>query len=222
MGAFDFFDDVFDAVTDFFPDAVDFIVDVAESVFDFFTPEVPDVQVSQARITGVLVNKRSNIEPIPVIYGKRRVGATIVHKPVSGASNEFIYFVLVVCEGEIDGYEATEIDGVASTDSRFAGLNSRLSEFSALLGRRSLELLEPGILRRQEVSDIFRREIGDLPGIDFQSVRPTDRCSYKDFSITVEESAFGLSRDQLRAAMEAENIDTRRYYTPPVHLSSRR
>ncbi|MCH8922732.1 MAG: DegT/DnrJ/EryC1/StrS family aminotransferase, partial [Planctomycetes bacterium] len=151
--------------------------------------------------------------------------------PVGGQADAHVYSLsptklVIAAEG---GIVATNDDALAEQirigreygmheyDSRFAGLNSRLSEFSALLGRRSLELLEPGILRRQEVSDIFRREIGDLPGIDFQSVRPTDRCSYKDFSITVEESAFGLSRDQLRAAMEAENIDTRRYYTPPVH-----
>jgi len=152
-------------------------------------------------------------------------------RPVGGQADAQVYSLsptklVIAAEG---GIVATNDDalaehirigreyGMSDYDSRFAGLNSRMSEFSALLGCRSLALLEPGILRRQEVSEIFRRELGDFPGIDFQAVRPVDRCSYKDFSITVEESAFGLSRDQLRAAMEAENIDTRRYYTPPVH-----
>jgi dTDP-4-amino-4,6-dideoxygalactose transaminase len=55
------------------------------------------------------------------------------------------------------------------------------------------------------------------PGIDFQKVRPNDRCSYKDYSITIEASEFGLSRDLLSKALAAEGIDSRAYYDPPVH-----
>ena len=64
---------------------------------------------------------------------------------------------------------------------------------------------------------LYRKALGDLPGIAFQQVRETDRHSYKDFSITIDERAFGLGRDGLAWALEAENIDTRKYYDPPVH-----
>jgi dTDP-4-amino-4,6-dideoxygalactose transaminase len=56
-----------------------------------------------------------------------------------------------------------------------------------------------------------------LPGVGFQAVRPGDRNSYKDFSVTIDPAAFGLTRDELAIALAAENIDTRKYYEPPVH-----
>ncbi|HZZ26609.1 MAG TPA: DegT/DnrJ/EryC1/StrS family aminotransferase [Pirellulales bacterium] len=102
-------------------------------------------------------------------------------------------------------------------DSLFAGINARMSEFHACLGRHSLVLLEKHASRRQEIVALFRRELGRLPGIGFQEVLPGNRCSYKDFSLTVDSAAFGLSRDGLAKALTAENIDTRKYYDPPAH-----
>ncbi len=102
-------------------------------------------------------------------------------------------------------------------DSLFAGINARMSEFHACLGRHSLALLERNASRRQEVVALFRRELDKLPGIGFQEVAAGNRCSYKDFSMTVDAAAFGLSRDELARALAAENIDTRKYYDPPVH-----
>ena len=102
-------------------------------------------------------------------------------------------------------------------DSAFAGINARMPEFNALLGWHSLQRLEAGARRRNEVVDLYQRELGKLPGIDFQTVREGNRNSYKDFSITIEAEAFGLTRDELQQALTAENIDTRTYYDPPVH-----
>ena len=102
-------------------------------------------------------------------------------------------------------------------DSAFAGINARMSEFHACLGRHSLAMLETNARRRQEIVGIFRRELGGLPGIGFQEVLPGNRASYKDFSLTVDGEQFGLSRNELAKALSSENIDTRKYYDPPVH-----
>jgi dTDP-4-amino-4,6-dideoxygalactose transaminase len=102
-------------------------------------------------------------------------------------------------------------------DSAFAGINARMPEFNALLGLGSLKLLEDAARRRNEVAELYRRELGALPGIGFQRVRAGDRCSYKDFSITVDGAAFGLTRDELALALGAEGVDTRKYYDPPAH-----
>jgi len=63
----------------------------------------------------------------------------------------------------------------------FAGINARMSEFHACLGRHSLAMLERHAARRKKVVALFRRELGQLPGIGFQEVASGDRCSYKDF-----------------------------------------
>lgn len=105
-------------------------------------------------------------------------------------------------------------------DSAFAGFNARLPELNALMGLRSLEMLESAAERRNEIAGLYHETLGRLPGIGFQIVRPGDRNSFKDFSITIEPEDFGLDRDELAQALAAENIDTRKYYQPPVHLQT--
>ncbi len=102
-------------------------------------------------------------------------------------------------------------------DSAFPGINARMPEFNALLGLKSLQGLEGAAERRNATVAIYQREMSKLPGIEFQRVHPEDRNSYREFSILLDADAFGLSRDHLAQALAAENIDTRKYYDPPVH-----
>jgi dTDP-4-amino-4,6-dideoxygalactose transaminase len=102
-------------------------------------------------------------------------------------------------------------------DSVFAGLNARMPEINALMGLYSLKRLEDAAQSRNETASYFQEMMGRLPGIEFQSIKPGNRSSYKDFSITVDQNVFGLTRDQLALALNAENIDTRKYYDPPAH-----
>ena len=105
-------------------------------------------------------------------------------------------------------------------DSAFAGINARLPEFSAWLGLNSLSNLEQAAQRRNEAVDLYQQRLGQLPGIGFQHVEASNRCSYKDFSITIDPVLFGINRDDLALALSAENIDNRKYYDPPVHLQT--
>ena len=101
--------------------------------------------------------------------------------------------------------------------SNFAGLNARMAEFNAILGIKSLEMLEENAQRRNRVVERFRARLEWLPGLTFQTIRSGNRCSYKDLSVLVDEGKFGLTRDQLAQALEVENVDTRKYHDPPVH-----
>ncbi len=102
-------------------------------------------------------------------------------------------------------------------DSAFAGMNARMPELNALMGLHSLEMLEEAAVRRNNSIDIYHEQLGQIPGIAFQEVKVGNRNSYKDFSITIDPEKFGLNRDELALALEAENVDTRKYYEPPVH-----
>lgn len=107
-----------------------------------------------------------------------------------------------------------------SYDSVFPGLNARMAEFNALMGFHSLMGLEKAAQNRNHTVEQYTEELGCLPGIGFQRVEAGNRNSYKDFSITIDEQLFGLSRDELSMALKAEKIDTRKYYDPPVHRQS--
>jgi dTDP-4-amino-4,6-dideoxygalactose transaminase len=102
-------------------------------------------------------------------------------------------------------------------DSLFAGINARMAEFNALLGLRSLRMLEQAAQHRSKIAGIYHQELGELAGIAFQQVESGNRNSYKDFSIVIDPDSFGMSRDELAIALDAENIDTRKYYAPPAH-----
>jgi dTDP-4-amino-4,6-dideoxygalactose transaminase len=104
-----------------------------------------------------------------------------------------------------------------SYDSEFAGLNARMPEINALLGIKSFQRLEDAAITRNETANLYRDLLGHVPGINFQSVLPGNRNSYKDFSITIDPNEFGMDRDTLAQALNAENIDTRKYYDPPAH-----
>jgi dTDP-4-amino-4,6-dideoxygalactose transaminase len=101
--------------------------------------------------------------------------------------------------------------------SDFAGLNARMPEFNAILGIRSLEMLAENAEARNRLAGWFRARLEHLPGITFQTIRSGNRSSYKDLSVLVDETAFGLTRDQLARALTMENIDTRKYHDPAVH-----
>jgi hypothetical protein len=71
-------------------------------------------QSSQDEAKGTLVNKDSNNNPIPVVYGKRQVGLTRVFVESSGADNQYLYVAGVLCEG--GGAGITAIDEVYVDD----------------------------------------------------------------------------------------------------------
>lgn len=102
-------------------------------------------------------------------------------------------------------------------DSAFPGLNARLPEFNALMGLCSLEDLERAAESRNETADVFQEVLERIPGIGFQEVRPGDRNSYREYSITIDPDDFGLGRDEVVTALAAENVDSRKYYDPPAH-----
>ncbi|MCL4561017.1 MAG: DegT/DnrJ/EryC1/StrS family aminotransferase [Chloroflexi bacterium] len=136
-------------------------------------------------------------------------GALYQGKPVGAQADAQVFSLsptklLIAGEG---GIVATNDDNLAekirigreygnsgSYDSAFAGLNARLSEFNALLGLRSLDMLEEAAATRNQTVDLYHEVLGGIPGIGFQEVLPGNRNAYKDFSITIDPDIFGLTR----------------------------
>jgi dTDP-4-amino-4,6-dideoxygalactose transaminase len=159
-------------------------------------------------------------------------GATYLNEPV-GAQGAAQVFSLtptkLVVAGE-GGIVATNSAALAARvrigreygndghyDSAFAGLNARMPEFNALLARHSLHRLEQAASQRNLIAEYYRTRLGRLPGLSFQQVERGQRSSYNYFAIVVDEQLFGLNRDELALALVAEQIETRKYYDPPVH-----
>jgi dTDP-4-amino-4,6-dideoxygalactose transaminase len=160
-------------------------------------------------------------------YGSRRAGVS-----AGGLGDAEVFSlsptkVLVAAEG---GIVATNDDDLAARirmgrdyghpgdyDCRFVGLNARMSELHAAVALAFLEDLDERIDRRNELVERFRKAFDDIPGISFPEIDEGDRSTYKDLTILVEPTLFGMSADALKAALEAEGVETKRYYSPPVH-----
>lgn len=167
-----------------------------------------------------------------IIDAAHGFGARYKGQPVGGQADAHIFSLsptklLIAGEG---GIVATNNDALAekivlgreygnsgSYDSAFAGLNARMPEFNALMGYYSLQRLEEAAQSRNYAVDMFQELLGMLPGVSFQQVAEGNRCSYKDLSIVFDPQEFGLTRDELALALAEDNIDTRKYYEPPVH-----
>jgi len=66
-------------------------------------PNAPSQQYETAQ--GVLVNKSSNNENIPVVYGQRQLGIQKVFVESSGSNNNYLYLAGVLCEGNIESID---------------------------------------------------------------------------------------------------------------------
>jgi hypothetical protein len=84
--------------------------------------DIPDAGDFANQQQGFLVNKESNIASIPVVYGERKIGGTRVFVSTSGSNNQYLYIVLVLCEGEIQAIGDVYFNDVISTDAKFSGL----------------------------------------------------------------------------------------------------
>lgn len=103
-----------------------------------------------------------------------------------------------------------------SYDCRFVGLNARMSEFHAILALSGVEALDSYATARNALVDTYQRELAEVPGLRWQRIRDGARSSYKDFPVLVE-AGFGLDRNELGRALDAEGIPTRPYFHPPGH-----
>jgi dTDP-4-amino-4,6-dideoxygalactose transaminase len=102
-------------------------------------------------------------------------------------------------------------------DPEWLGANARMSEFNAALGLAGLAMLDKKIRRRASIAQQYTEALSGLPGIRFQHVDKQDLATFKDLSVHITPSEFGLSRDRVSQMLIAENIETRKYFYPPLH-----
>ncbi len=104
-----------------------------------------------------------------------------------------------------------------SGDCEDAGLNAKMSELFAIIGLSLLETFDERLAARRRVGAVLRERVGKLPGMTLQQIPDGCEATHQNFAVLVDSDAFGLSRDELHAAMDAENVMTRKYFHPPLH-----
>jgi dTDP-4-amino-4,6-dideoxygalactose transaminase len=103
-------------------------------------------------------------------------------------------------------------------DPEWLGMNARMSEFNAALALAGLPLVQAKVARRNWIAKKYTDLLSALPGLRFQHVSHEDVSTFKDYSIHVTSGIFGMSRDALAEALLAEEIETKKYFYPPLHM----
>jgi len=103
---------------------------------------------------------------------------------------------------------------VNENEVRGVGINGKLSELHAAMGILTLDLVEREIERRGELAARYLERLQDVEGLHFQRIRPGTTRNHFNFTVEVDEEAFGLSRDEVHAGLCAERIIARKYFHP--------
>ena len=97
------------------------------------------------------------------------------------------------------------------------GYNYRLSNVLAAIGRGQIQVLAERVRRKREIFATYRQLLGDLPGVAFMPEAPRSQSTRWLTVITVDPAQFGATREDIRLALEAENIESRPLWKP-MHM----
>jgi pyridoxal phosphate-dependent aminotransferase EpsN len=103
-------------------------------------------------------------------------------------------------------YEHTEI-----------GYNYRMSNVLAAIGRGQLRVLEERVLARRRNYVFYQESLGDLPGLEFMPEASWGRHTRWLTCLTIDPAEFGATREDVRLALEAADIEARPVWKP-MHL----
>ena len=94
------------------------------------------------------------------------------------------------------------------------GYNYRLSNVLAGIGRGQLRVLEDRVVARQRNFEFYVDQLGGLPGIGFMPDAGWGRHTRWLTAITIDPATFGADREDVRKALESQNIEARPVWKP--------
>jgi pyridoxal phosphate-dependent aminotransferase EpsN len=97
------------------------------------------------------------------------------------------------------------------------GYNYRLSNILAAIGRAQLETLSDRVEARRRNFEHYSGQLGGLPGLEFMPEADYGRCTRWLTCLTIDPVKFGVTREDVRLALEKANIESRPVWKP-MHM----
>ncbi|MDP3499193.1 MAG: DegT/DnrJ/EryC1/StrS family aminotransferase [Myxococcales bacterium] len=97
------------------------------------------------------------------------------------------------------------------------GYNYRLSNLLAAVGRGQLRVLDERIAARRKNRELYEAAFMGVEGIRFMPIDARGTCNGWLTVVVIDPKAFGASREDIRLALEKENIESRPVWKP-MHL----
>lgn len=96
------------------------------------------------------------------------------------------------------------------------GINSKMDEIRSAYGLLNLMQVDSAIESRKKIAEKYKSVLRDVNGIRFLEDIEGVKHNYSYFPIFVDESEYGMTRDELYAKMKEKNILGRRYFYPLI------
>lgn len=96
------------------------------------------------------------------------------------------------------------------------GINAKMNEIQAAYGLLQLKHVDEYISKRKSISDIYRKQLGCVPGIRILGELETVQQGYPYFPILIDSVEYGLTRNEVYENLKKHNIFARRYFYPLI------
>lgn len=96
------------------------------------------------------------------------------------------------------------------------GINGKMNEMSALMGRCVLKLVDAELIKRQRIREQYTAALSLVSGIDVVSVAPGIKNSQQYMVIRVDADKFGAGRDDVYDHLRSFNVYSRKYFYPLI------
>lgn len=94
------------------------------------------------------------------------------------------------------------------------GANAKMNEFCAAMGLCNLRHLDEELLKREKIVERYRQRLGKIEGLQLNPVQEKVQSNFSYFPIIIEESIFGMSRNEVFNRLEENGIYARKYFYP--------
>jgi dTDP-4-amino-4,6-dideoxygalactose transaminase len=97
------------------------------------------------------------------------------------------------------------------------GLNGKMTEVCAAMGLTSIEAMPDIIAVNRRNYECYREKLVTLPGVSLIEFLPKEQQTYHYVVMQIDSNEAPLTRDELLAVLQMENVLARRYFWPGCH-----
>jgi dTDP-4-amino-4,6-dideoxygalactose transaminase len=97
------------------------------------------------------------------------------------------------------------------------GTNGKMNEISAAVGLTSFDCMDEFIAANRRNYETYQSGLKGIPGVSLVSYDTSERNNFQYIVAEIDETATGLSRDELVEVLFMENVIARRYFYPGCH-----
>lgn len=98
------------------------------------------------------------------------------------------------------------------------GLNYRLTDIAAAIGREQLKRLETMVQVRRENAAKMSENLAKFSGLQVQKVTPGCNSSWHQYCVIVDKDSFGFDRDEFGERLKSYGVHTGVHYPRGLHM----